>query len=142
MEFDPSVAAAPGQAPNPVSTGGGGERFEQRVGAYALALLLTKSTAPVLSDSVVAQVHFQTRRLGWRTDDLLIVGHDGGARRQLAIQAKRTFTMSASDEACVDTVEAMWDDFRAGDRFDWTTDRLAVATLHGTNTVLGDLVSL
>ena len=47
--------------PSPISTGGGGERLEQQAGAYALALLLARATAPVLLDSEVVEVHFQTR---------------------------------------------------------------------------------
>lgn len=131
------------KVPSPLATGGAGERFEQRLDAYALALLLARSTAPVLLDSAVVEVKLQTRHLGWQTDDLLIVGETSpGVTRQLAIQAKRTFTISAADEECVKTICGMWDDFTATDRFDQERDRLAVATLHGTTTLLGSFDSL
>ena len=133
----------PDTIPSPVATGGGGERFEQRVDAYALALLLARTVAPVLLDSVVVEVHLQTRHLGWRTDDLLIVGEvRPGVTRKLAIQAKRSFTIAEGDDDCVETITRMWDDFVAADRFDQVTDRLAVVTLHGTATLLKDFSSL
>jgi hypothetical protein len=129
--------------PSPIATGGGGERFEQRLDAYALALLLARSTAPVLIDAVVTEVHLQTRHLGWCTDDVLIVGEvHPGARRRLAIQAKRSFTVSAADDDCVQTIRGMWDDFVARDRFNSQTDRLAVAVLQGTATLLGSFAAL
>jgi hypothetical protein len=128
---------------SPLATGGAGERFEQRVDAYALALLLARSTAPVLLDAVVTEVSLQTRHLGWCTDDLLIVGEvRPGVARKLAIQVKRSFTVAASDEDCAETIGGMWDDFVAVDRFDPTVDRLAIATLRGTATLLRDFESL
>ncbi len=129
--------------PSPIATGGGGERFEQRVDAFALALLLARSTAPVILDCLVVEVHLQIRHVGWRTDDLLIVGERApGVTRRLAIQVKRTFTVSAADEECVKTISAMWDDFVAHERFDPELDRLAVVTLHGTSTLLVSFASL
>ncbi|MCP3140839.1 NACHT domain-containing protein [Pyxidicoccus xibeiensis] len=133
----------PENVPSPVATGGGGERFEQRLGAFALALLLTRSTPPVLVDSAVTEVHFQTRQLRWCTDDVLIVAElRPGVTRKLAIQAKRSFTISESDDECVQTISGMWDDFIAAERFDPARDRLAIATLHGTATLLKDFASL
>ena len=126
-----------------MATGGGGDRFEERVCAFALGLLLTRATPPVILDTAVEEVHFQTRHLGWQTDDLLVVGQVRvGVTRRLALQAKRSFTVAASDEDCVATVRGMWDDFVAADRFDATTDRLGVVTLHGTKDVLASFTSL
>ena len=129
--------------PSPLATGGSGERFEQRVGAYALALLLVGATPPVLLDSRLVEVAFQTRRLGWETDDLLLVGEvTPGVHRKLAVQAKRTFTVAQSNEDCCKTFRAMWRDFRAFDRFSPESDRLAIATLHGTTALLGHFQTL
>jgi len=143
MQTPPVDGQASETIPSPIATGGGGERFEQRVGAYALALLLVRSEAPVLRDAVVAEVHLQTRQLGWRTDDLLIVAEvRPGVTRKLAVQAKRSFTISENDEECVKTIAGMWEDFVAAERFDPAQDRLAIVTLHGTGTLLKDFGSL
>lgn len=122
---------------SPIATGGGGDNFEDHVAAFALGLLLVRATPPILTDTSVVKVHLQTSHLGWRTDDLLLVGETGsGSRRQLAVQVKRTFTVSANDKDCRKTLQGMWDDFLAGDRFSSSTDCLAIAILHGTSTIL------
>lgn len=132
-----------GPVPSPIATGGGGERFEQRVDAYVLALLLVGSTAPILIDTTVREVHLQTRHMGWHTDDLLIVGEQGpGQRRKLGLQVKRSFTVSAADKDCVATIEGMWEDFNASDRFSRDHDRLGIVTLFGTTTLLASFASL
>jgi hypothetical protein len=60
-----------------------------------------RSIPPVLLDTVVSNVHFQTEHLGWRTDDFLIVCERAdGATRKLAGQVKRSFMVSAADEEC------------------------------------------
>lgn len=139
----PGPTAQPNAVPSPIATGGAGEDFERRLAALALTLLLARAQAPVLLNAVVSEVHLQTRHLGWCTDDILLVGEIGpGIRRKLAIQAKRTFSVSASDQECVATITGMWDDFSDSQRFDSTNDRLAIATLHGTSTLLRDFTSL
>ncbi len=127
---------------SPVSTGGGGEQFEQHVAAMALGLLLVRATPPVLIDTSVVKVHLQTRQRGWHTDDVLVIGQRGdGSRRQLALQVKRSFRISAHNDECRQTILGMWKDFLA-DRFDESHDQLAVATLHGTSVLLRDFLSL
>ena len=129
--------------PSPIATGGGGEHFEQHVAAFALGLLLVRATPPILTNTSVVEVHLQTKHLGWRTDDILLVGKtsDGG-RRKLAVQVKRTFTVSANNDDCRKIIQGMWDDFLAGDQFASSTDQLAIVTLHGTSAVLRDFNSL
>jgi len=81
--------------------------------------------------------------LGWCTDDLLLIGETGvGEQRKLAAQVKRTFTVSAADDDCRSTIQGMWDDFLASERFDCSADRLAVITLHGTATLVQSFNSL
>src|SRR3954453_22298866 len=88
-------------ASSPTATGGDGTFFEQHVGAHWLSLLLVQAIPPIICDCTVAEVHFQTERLGWNTDDFLVVGDTGaGVRRKLAGQVKRSFTVSSADEGC------------------------------------------
>ena len=128
---------------SPIATGGGGEHFEQHVAAFSLGLLLARAVPPILTDTSVVEVHLQTQHKGWCTDDILIVGKAGsGNHRKLAVQVKRTFTVSAKNDECRKTIEGIWNDFLAGDRFNSATDRLAVVTLHGTSALLRDFNSL
>lgn len=130
-------------ASSPIATGGGGTFFEQHVGAYFLALLLARGIPPLLKDCQVEEVHFQAEHLGWDTDDILIIGNRADDhRRKLAIQVKRTFTVSSSDDACRKAFEDFWRDFIDRDKFDPNTDRLALVTFQGTSTLLNKFASL
>src|SRR5437764_13085398 len=81
---------------SPAATGGAGTTFEQHVGAYWLAQLLVRGIPPILIDSMIAEVSFQTERLGWKTDDFLIIcDRTAAATRKLAGQVSRNFTVSA-----------------------------------------------
>src|SRR5271166_1590282 len=88
---------------SPAATGGAGTHFEQHVAAYWLAQLLVNGIPPILVNSGVVEVHFQTERHGWYTDDFLIecVGADTA---KLAGQVKRSFSVSATDEDCSRTI--------------------------------------
>ena len=128
---------------SPIATGGAGTFFERDVDAYWLALLLVRAMPPMLLDCAVTEVHLQTERLGWNTDDFLVVGEqDSGSRRLLAGQIKRTFTVSAADEDCVKTILDFWKDFKAPGRLSPGVDRLVLAVQRGTHALLGDFVGL
>jgi hypothetical protein len=128
---------------SPAATGGAGTTFEQHVGAYWLAQLLVRAIPPVLIDRTVTEVSFQTERLGWQTDDFLVVSEGAGAPpRKLAGQVKRSFTLSASDKDCVQAIGDFWKDFNNAGVFSPDTDRLALVTLRGTNTLLEHFVGL
>jgi hypothetical protein len=91
----------------------------------------------------VVAVHFQSERLGWHTDDFLVVGENGaGVRRKLAGQVKRSFTVSSRDEDCRKAITDYWRDFKNENLFSPETDRFALVTLRGTNTLLENLSSL
>jgi len=134
------AAAGPSHASrvsSPVSTGGAGTFFEHHVDAYWLAQLLVRSIPPILLDCSVVEVHLQTEHLGWHTDDFLIIGQNGaGSQRKLAGQVKRTFTVSSTDEECKKAIGDFWRDFRNTGLFSPNTDRFALVTLRGTNTLL------
>lgn len=127
---------------SPVSTGGGGTFFEQHVNALFLGLLLVRAPLPVLKDSQVEEVLFQTEHLGWKTDDILVVAkRPDSVCRRLVIQIKRPFTISESNEECKKAFVDFWDDF-VGPEFDREKDRFALVTLRGTNTLLDGFNSL
>lgn len=128
---------------SPASTGGVGTFFEQNVAAYWLAQLLVRGIPPVLIETIVAEVHFQTEHLGWHTDDFLIVCERPGAVAQkLAGQVKRSFSVSAADEECKKAIQDFWQDFKNSAIFSLVDDRLILVTLRGTNTLLDHFVGL
>ena len=112
-------------------------------GYYSCAPVLVRARLPVLMDTTVVEVRFQTKHSGWETDDIMIVGErSDGISRKLAIQVTRNLTISAKNEKCRGTFIGMWDDFCADGRFDRSRDQLAVVTLNGTTAVLRDFGSL
>ena len=128
---------------SPASTGGAGTFFEQHVAAYWLAQLLVRGIPPILCDCSVIEVHLQTERLRWHTDDFLIIGQNGaGSRRKLAGQVKRRFTVSAANEECRKAIGDFWNDFKNDGLFSPDTDRFALVTQRGTKVLLGDFTGL
>jgi hypothetical protein len=128
---------------SPAATGGAGTFFEQHVNAYWLVQLLVGAIPPILHDCSVVEVHLQTEVLGWHTDDFLIVGESApGQQRKLAGQVKRSFTVSATDDECKKAFQDFWADFKDAAHFNTATDRIALVTLRGTNTLLEHFAGL
>jgi hypothetical protein len=132
----------PDRVSSPTSSGGGGTTFEQHVGAYWLAQLLTGAHPPVLIDAVVNQVHFQTEYLGWNTDDLLVICDQAGRRRCLAIQVKLSFTVSSGDEECVKAFRDFWLDYRSPGPMQAEDDRFVLVVSRGTERLLKHFAGL
>ena len=128
---------------SPAATGGAGTTFEHQVGAVFLTSLLTCGIPVVFKDCQVEEVAFQTQRLGWKTDDLLVVcASPQHGQRKLAIQVKRTLHIRTSSTDCQETFQGFWKDFNDPDRFDPERDALVIVTLRGTNTLLEGLGGL
>ena len=101
-----------------------------------LALLLVRGIPPILLDCYVSEVSLQNERLGFHTDDFLVVGtRIDGTQRKLLGQVKRSFSVSASDPDCKGAITDCWLDF-AGTKFSAATDRCAIVTLRGSNVLL------
>ena len=77
---------------NPFSTGGGGSYFEHQVQATFILALLTKGLAP-LSDLSITAIDFQTKRLGWKTDDFMLTSSSDGYSSKLLCQIKHGVTV-------------------------------------------------
>lgn len=128
---------------SPISTGGEGVFFEQHVAAYWLAQLLVRSIPPILTDTGVTEVHFQTEHLGFNTDDFLVVCVRADmTSARLVGQVKRSFTISAADDDCKKAIGDFWKDFKKADPFNPQHDRFVLVTLRGTSTLLKDFVGL
>jgi hypothetical protein len=128
---------------SPIATGGEGGFFEQHVGAYWLAQLLVRSIPPILTDTGVTGVHFQTEHLGFNTDDFLVdCARTGTETARLVGQVKRSFTISAADDECKKAIGDFWKDFKKAQPFNPQHDRFVLVTLRGTNTLLDNFVGL
>ena len=114
---------------SPSATGGTGPDFEFKVGAACLTLLLTGGAPFFLETGTVNAVHFQTKYLGWQTDDILLVVVDGkGLNRKAAIQIKRAFVLSEKDEESAETLRRAFADFRNPSLFSQNHDVVGLIT--------------
>lgn len=135
--------AQPTQVSSPYSTGGGGTSFEHHVAATFLSVLLIRGIPPIIHDCILHEVDFQTERMGWQTDDMLLQGRrDDGFARRVAIQAKRSFTLSVSNNECQKAITDFWRDFNNTRLFDRTRDCLALVVQRGTDVLLDGLGTL
>jgi len=122
---------SPGVEPvtNPSATGGAGPDFEFKVGAACLTLLLTRGAPFFLGTDTLSAVHFQTKHLGWQTDDLLLEAVNSlGANGKAAIQVKRSFVLSENDGESVETLRRAFADFRNPTLFDQNRDVVGLIT--------------
>ena len=118
------------------STGSAGASFEQHVGAYWLAFLLTQACCPFDHNAYVTEVTFQTKYLGYHTDDLLVRLKTEDASIRFVIQAKRNFRLSKSNEECKKTIIGFWKDYSNHELFDANRDRLILAVQQPSDKLL------
>lgn len=113
--------------PSPQATGNAGAIYEQHVGAACLSILLAGGIAPFTADSELIEVHLQVRHRHFQTDDVLLVTEASqGTQRRIPIQVKRSFSLAASDEECVKTLHAAWNDFTNTKLFNADNDRIGL----------------
>jgi hypothetical protein len=119
---------------SPEATGGSGVAFEFQVDATYLAFLFVGGTPPLLGGCRLESVNLQSRHLGWRTDDLLLVGTDrSGIRRVAAVQAKRNFHFRVSHDESVEALASAWADFGNERLFDPERDVLGFVIQSGSS---------
>lgn len=112
--------------PSSRSTGGAGGEYERHVGAASLATLLTGGMALLMPNIELETVIFQTRRLGWLTDDLLLEGRNRSGQRQcVALQIKSSFYVGRNNDF-IQTIKAAWLDFQNTSIFDERHDRIGI----------------
>ena len=114
-----------GSIPSPFSTGGGGYKYEQMVGATYLAAMVCGDAAPGV-DGTVTEVRFQQRRAGHLLDDLVVVFKDDNEHR-LSLQVKYNLQVGTSHDF-KDVIANCWQMFAGGEgiAFDRAVDRLGV----------------
>ena len=134
-----------GQEPvqNPSVTGGSGNLYEFHVGAMFLGYLLVRGIPAVFRNCQVTAVSFQTSRIGWATDDLLVTCTTEQLKcRKLVIQAKSTFNVRESSSGFKKTFQGFWKDFRKVGLFDREYDSFVLVTLPGSGVRVSELGQL
>lgn len=116
---------------SPIATGNAGAAFESKVSAVCLTLLLTRGAPLCLGSGTLNIVHLQAGHLnvGWNTDDILLEATNTvGQSVKAALQAKRAFSLSATDKECESVFLGALADFRNVGQFNETTDAIGLIT--------------
>ncbi|CCH02006.1 hypothetical protein FAES_4005 [Fibrella aestuarina BUZ 2] len=108
------------------SKGGGGTIFELSVQAAFIITLIVKGKLPGLPTGELIEIAFQTTRLGFHTDDVMLhVRSHQGAHKLLA-QIKHNLPISAKNPLFEEVMTAFWMDFNNKAAFNPTHDRLLI----------------
>lgn len=114
---------------SPAATGGLGVRFETHVAAIFTTLMLARGFVPCLPCVPIRRIELQTGRLGYKTDDILVVcGPNEASTARLLCQVKQGVRFQKSNAECQKTLAAAWMDFNAPEIFHHGRDALAVVT--------------
>lgn len=111
----PKLIARQKKVASPISTGGRGGAFEQRVQAVRLlAMCLGSQCAGLREGFIIEGLLFQGRVFGHNTDDLIIhaVAPGTGQKATIRMQMKRSLQATASNEVFKEAVGLAWLDFR------------------------------
>jgi hypothetical protein len=98
---------------SPISTGGVGSDYENRVGAYYLTALLLQAVPRGQEAGVTREVRFQRLYEGEPLDDLIIVSELPVGEAKLALQIKRDLTFGEKDEIFNAVIQACWETFKS-----------------------------
>ena len=98
---------------SPISTGGTGPDYENRVGAYYLAALLLQAVPRGQEAGVMREVRLQRRYEGEPLDDLIIVSELPVGEAKLALQIKRDLTFGEKDEIFDEVIQACWETLKS-----------------------------
>jgi hypothetical protein len=116
------------QLSNPISTGGLGNHFENRVQASFVLLMLTGGYSPCLPNWPIYKIKLQGKYKGFNTDDLIVftkkINSDNQAK--LLAQIKHTISVTNSSEKFGEVITSAWNDFNNKDLFDEGNDILAL----------------
>ena len=111
---------------NSFSTGGGGVNFEESIQAFFLLTLLTDVLSPIINKPT-KKIYFQAKRLGYDTDDLVVVAGTGTEESRLLCQIKHMVRATKSNAIFQEVMLAAWSDFRK-DSFNKENDRIVIIT--------------
>ncbi len=109
---------------SPFSTGGGGDDFQSKVGAFYLASLLAQHVPRGLDNGTLDEVRFQRLYDGEPLDDLICVADTTTGQAKLALQIKHDLTFGQND-VFNQVMAACWQTYNSPE-FDRDRDRFGI----------------
>jgi len=116
------------QLSNPISTGGLGTHFENRVQTSFAILMLTGGVSPCLCSWPIIKIKLQGRYKGFETDDLIVYSEqpDTGKQVKLLGQIKHSISITNGNKEFREVIQAAWNDFNNKNIFNEGTDVIAL----------------
>ncbi len=118
------------QLSNPISTGGGGGRFEANIQATFVTLMLSGGYAPCFPAYPIVEIKLQGMVAGYATDDLIVFVESPSKkdRRRLLGQVKNSIAITAKSKLFAEVIQAAWSDFNNPEVFTKGKDVIALIT--------------
>lgn len=115
---------------SPFSAGGGGYRFETRIQALFMVLMLSGGYAPCFPDDPIIKIKLQGRIDDFRTDDFIVFVENTNTKeqRKLLCQVKHSVAITNSDTEFGKVIQAAWYDFNNPQIFTQGKDAIALIT--------------
>jgi len=116
------------QLSNPMSTGGLGSHFENRIQTSFAILMLTGGVLPYLCPWPIVKIKLQGKYQGFETDDLIIYTEqpNTGKQARLLGQIKHFLNITKSDKEFGEVIQAAWNDFNNKNIFNEEVDIIAL----------------
>lgn len=107
------------QLSNPISTGGLGIHFENRVQASFALLMLANGYSPCLPNWPIIKIKLQGRYQGYNTDDLIVFTQklNSDIQAKLLGQVKHSISITNSSKNFAEVINAAWNDFNNKELF-------------------------
>ncbi|MDD2197352.1 MAG: hypothetical protein PHW91_09245 [Bacteroidales bacterium] len=107
------------QLSNPISTGGQGIHFENRVQASFALLMLANGYSPCLHNWPIVKIKLQGKYQGYNTDDLIVFTQklNSDTQAKLFGQVKLSISITNSSEKFGEVINAAWNDFNNKELF-------------------------
>ncbi|NIG21252.1 hypothetical protein F3J37_21485 [Pantoea sp. Al-1710] len=115
---------------NPISSGGGGPRFEACIQAKFVTLMLSGGFSPCLPPWPIKEIKLQGKVAGYDTDDLIVIIENpvNNELRKLLGQVKHSISMTSKSSLFAEVIQAAWNDFNNADIFKKNRDVIALIT--------------
>lgn len=113
---------------NPISTGGLGIYFENRVQASFTLLMLANGYSPCLPNWPIFKIKLQGKYQGYNTDDLIVFTKQLNSENQAKLfgQVKHSISITNSNETFGEVINAAWNDFNNKELFHEEYDIIAL----------------
>ena len=93
----------------------GGYNFEKRINTLLAIAMLTGNFIPFLEGRYITKLKFQTKNLGYATDDTAIYSEDSSNKENITlIEIKNKITISKKNPIFQKIINDAWKDFSCG----------------------------